>query len=579
MLANNKLDADTSSVGSGSARHSLRQVESIVEDEEEGNAFSKLPPASRHRQGSITSPPDQPSLAANRNRSFSMSSSGSRAFGKKVLRNAPPVSSSHMFHSSSLSSVHVPNQAPLRQPPGGVDTLTFPSKTRKIQRNRESMDLDDIMNGLDDDTPSSAKPAKPPVAAPTVRSEPGKKGVSQSTRDLIDFLSEGPPETPSLGSSYAPSFDGHSSSPKITTMDSGRKAPGRLQRMISKLSIGGSDRPRASDEGRDGLRTPTRPTPPLPPVPSLLSKPSIASLSPSISPLANRPIPPRYPRPPSPPPSSPSQSSAEEPVATRAKKPSGQDSLDTRSIDTHPLQTRQNQNRVASPVAEKRDENTSNHEINGRIPKPADQEGKSNNVNHQSHKSPISPDRTYPITPAPSSRVSPANDPVSLPPQTVTRSVSSRKPLPSVISPVPQQTETVQPATRVTPSGLLTDNDAHEIHRLMSHAGSADECRLILDMFLARAGTRIGGTTAVTVALPPTSSTLSDSSLESTVVELLLGGETPQELPCSPRRLRFKRHKKGLELRPHTTDGSLSVTPSESSAPSSPFRSPPTPAS
>ena len=495
------------------------------------------------------------------------------------MRNIPPpVASSHMFHASSLSSMHVPNQAASRQPPGGVDAPTFPSRTRKIQRNRESMDLDDIMNGLDDDTASTAKQSKPPVAAHTVRSEPGKKGVSQNTRDLIDFLSEGPPEPRSVAPSIAPSFDGHSSSPRIAAMDSGRKGPGRLQRMISKLSIGGSDKPRGSDEGRDVLRTPTRPTPP--PVPSLPTKPSIASLSP----LANKPIPPRYPRPPSPPPSSPSQSSAEESVATRAKKSGGQDSMDTRSLDTHSLQSRQNQNRVASPpVAQKRDENTSNHEINGHInPKHADQEGISSNVNHHhGHKSPTSPDRTYPITPAPSSRVSPAHDPVSLPPQTVTRSTSFRKPLPSIVSPVaePTETETVQPVTHVTPPGLLADNDAHEIRRLMSHAGSADECRLILDMFLAKAGIRASGTNAVAVALPPNSSTSSDSPLENTVVELLLGGETPQETFTSPRKLRFKRHKKDLELRPHTSDGSLSLAPpSEPSAPNTPLRSLPTPA-
>ena len=501
-----------------------------------------------------------------------MSSSGSRAFGKKFVRNTPPVVSSHMFHSSSLASMHLPNQAAPRHPPGGADGLTFPSRTRKIQRNRESMDLDDIMNGMDDDTASSVMHSKPPVAAPTVRSEPGKKGVSQNTRDLIDFLSEGPPEPRSVAPSIAPSFDGHSSSPRTAAMDSGRKGPGRLQRMISKLSIGGSDKPRASDEGRDGLRTPTRPMPP--PVPSLPTKPSIASLSP----LANKPIPPRYPRPPSPPPSSPSQSSAEEPVATRAKKSGGQDSMDTRSLDTHSVHSRQNQNRVASPpVAQKRDENTLNHEINGHIPKNADQEGISSNVNHHGHKSPTSPDRAYPITPASSSRVSPAHDSVSLPPQTLTRSTSFRRPLPPITSPVSEPTETVQPVTHVTPSGLA-DNDAHEIHRLMSHAGSADECRLILDMFLAKAGIRAGGTNAITVTLHPNSSTSSDSTLENTVVELLLGGETPPEALISPRKLRFKRHKKGLELRPHTTDGSLSLAPSEPSAPTTPLRTPPTPA-
>ncbi|KAF8345563.1 hypothetical protein F5887DRAFT_884708 [Amanita rubescens] len=508
MLVNNKLDADTSSVVSGSGRLSARQVESIVEDEEEGNAFPKLPPASRHRQGSITSPPDEPSLASNRNRSFSMSSSSSRAFGKKLLRNTPPVSSSHMFHSPSLSSMRAPNQAVSRQLPGGADINPFPVRTRKVQRHRESLDLDDVMNGLDDDIPSSAKQTKPPVATHTIHSEPAKKGVSQSTRDLMDFLSEGPPETPSMGSS----FDGPSASPKMSATDTARKTPGRLQRMISKLSIGGSDRP----DGRDGLRTPTKPTPP--PVPYLPTKPpSIASLPP----LANKPIPPRYPRPPSPPPSSPSQSSTDEPIGTRAKKSSA-----------------------------------------------AEQEGKSINVNHHGHKS---SDRAYPITPASSSRVSPAHDPVSLPPQTLTRSPSFRKPVPPITPLVSPPTETVPPAVRPTPSGPLSGSDAHEIHRLMSHAGSADECRLILDMFLARAGIRVEGAKPVTVTLPPGGLSLNDSPLESTVVELFLGGESLQEIPSSPRRLRFKRHRKGFELRPHTADGALISLPPDPSVANTPL--------
>jgi len=184
----------------------------------------------------------------------------------------------------------------------------------------------------------------------------------------------------------------------------------------------------------------------------------------------------------------------------------------------------------------------------------------------------------YPITPAPSSRVSPAHDPVSLPPQSLTRSTSFRKPVPPIIPLISPPTETVQPAVRPTPSSLLSGNDAHEIHRLMSHAGSADECRLILDMFLARAGIRVEGAKPVTVALPPSGQTINDYPLESTVVELFLGGETLQEIPNSPRRLRFKRHKKGFELRPHTADGALSSILPDPLASNAPLQSPPPPA-
>ncbi|KAK2465956.1 hypothetical protein APHAL10511_001597 [Amanita phalloides] len=550
-------DSDKTNASSVSRRPSIRQVESILEDEEEGNAFPKLPPTSRQRQGSVTSSSNTSlvSSSGNRNRSFSMSSPGSRAFGKKLLRNPPPFSPSHMFHSPSLSSMRAPNPTASRQL-GGTEFNPLPPRTRKIQRNRESVDLDDIMNGSEDDNLSSlsVKQHKPPIAPRTTRPA---RGISSNTRDLIDFLSEGPPE--------ATNFDIRTASPRISTPDPGRKTPGRLQRMISKLSLGGSDK------REEGPRTPTTMSPPplpslppslrsfaISPIPSLSTRPSVASLSP----LANKPIPPRYPRPPSPPPSSPSQSSSEEPVVTRVKKSVGQDSLEAKSPDLPLSQYRQN--RVASPVTHKREERefTSNHVGHDGVghghPKTADQERMSNRVNHQVPRSPASLEKVHLITPAPSSQVSPVHDPVSLPPQSLTRSPSFRKPLAPItspISPVSSPIEASHPAVHATPSGVLADTDVRNMHRLMSQAGSADECRLILDMFLARAGVKVARATTPIMALPSKSQTLLDSPLESAVVELFLGGEAPSDGLGSPRKLRFKRHKTG-PLRPHTVDGS-----------------------
>lgn len=56
-------------------------------------------------------------------------------------------------------------------------------------RNRESLDLDEVMD-VDDEIAFGPPPMMPKAASAS--------GTSSSTRDLIDFLSEGPPEQPSL---------------------------------------------------------------------------------------------------------------------------------------------------------------------------------------------------------------------------------------------------------------------------------------------------------------------------------------------------------------------------------------------
>lgn len=134
-----------------------------------------------------------------------------------------------------------------------------PPRTRKIQRNRESLDLDDIMGDSDDERPAVDTQSKP---AASRNGRPMK--VSASTRELIDFLAEGPPDFPQ------PPFP---TSPP--SLDGGKqRGSGRLQRMMSKLSMGNSDKSKTSE-------SPSRPR-----RVTLQSKPSITN----ISPLANRPI-------------------------------------------------------------------------------------------------------------------------------------------------------------------------------------------------------------------------------------------------------------------------------------------------
>ncbi|KAF8638589.1 hypothetical protein AX17_002130 [Amanita inopinata Kibby_2008] len=535
---------------------SARKVESIVEDEEE-NIPSKPSMAARSRQGSVTSSPS-PSLAslkANRTRSLSTSTPGSRQIGKKLLRNAaPPVSSSTLFQAS------FPAMQP-SQNPRPVDVGTFPSRTRRAQRNRDSLDMDEVMNGSEEeDIVIISKHVKHPTASGCIPRE----ALSSSTRELVDFLSQGPPEFPRARTFDVSDVSNHSSSTVAT--ESGKKGPGRLQRMISKLSLGGSDKSRT---GEDATRTPPRQLPAT--QPSLLEKRSYGTLSP----LANRPIPPRYPRPPSPPPSPPSQSSLEEPVTGRprtssiSQKPSEYRSAGAAAIST-PLTSYSQHS--SSVVVQKRDERENvstrqtEHGVNGISRKKGTSEARVNDINSRSHRSPPSINKPYPTTPAPSSGATPAQTPLPSPPQTLARSSSLRKPVPPLIPPIqppvttaaspPHATASVQAAT----SSILAENDVRDMHRLMSNARSAEECRLILDMFLSRAGIRFDGKPDAQVSTPPppptsiSSPIQNDSPLENSLVEFLLGGEVPQE--HGVRKLRSKRHKKDLVRRPHTADGS-----------------------
>jgi hypothetical protein len=86
---------------------------------------------------------------------------------------------------------------------------------------------------------------------------------------------------------------------------------------------------------------------------------------------------------------------------------------------------------------------------------------------------------------------------------------------------------------------LFTDTDAKDIQRLMTNASTADECRLIFDMFMARNGAAKASTTQTGVPYPsplpspsltkhtPAPLLLSSAGetlVETTLVEFFLGG-------------------------------------------------------
>jgi hypothetical protein len=73
----------------------------------------------------------------------------------------------------------------------------------------------------------------------------------------------------------------------------------------------------------------------------------------------------------------------------------------------------------------------------------------------------------------------------------------------------------------------LSAADAQSLRQLMSTATTADECRVLVDMFLARVGFPVDRSTNVDPYPSPISSTdQSDIDLESSVIETLLGDDS-----------------------------------------------------
>ncbi|EEB93525.1 hypothetical protein MPER_07801 [Moniliophthora perniciosa FA553] len=220
----------------------VRNVDSIQEDEEESQIKSSSSAAvsQRVRQISVTSP-SKPSIA-NRARSIS-------AAGQSIPSLIGRKSSKTGIASPPLPTMQTPDKRAVGMPMGfGGDP--FPQKTRKIQHNRESLDLDDVMAGSDEDkmavaVPKPSTPNKRPIVKPA-------GGVSSSTRELMDFLNEGPPEMPGRplgrpGREFPEFMDNGSIDIGLNDQTGSKSKAGRLQRMMSKLSIGGPERP---DAGR-----------------------------------------------------------------------------------------------------------------------------------------------------------------------------------------------------------------------------------------------------------------------------------------------------------------------------------------
>ncbi|KAJ7682228.1 hypothetical protein DFH06DRAFT_1278022 [Mycena polygramma] len=491
-------------------RPSLRN-ESIVEDEEEMPSKS-LPTPRRN----ITSPSNGPS-ASTTSISSTSNSSASRVVPRKSSR-------SHLEQAPPMPMPPQPKRGP--SGPAGFDNPGFPAKTRRIQKNREDMDLDDIMGGSDDDDeppPAPRTPSKghhaPSTPKRTVASPAA--AVSSSTRELMEFLAEGPPDVPKVSASgrdmmdflaQGPPDQGNISSNGVSTIENGRKgSTGRLQRMISKLAMGNSERARSQpseDFGRGNKMMP-------PTTPVRTTGPGLQHQT-SYGNLANRPVPPR---PPPVQPISPPSSPSEEDYNASARSRKASVATQPGQRRTMPTWEQQMADGQAPAVPGKLEHGENGNGVNGNgHARPTDGESRSRKPSAAASADPI---RRTPSKPAIQTQTGP---------QAQASPTSPRRVAPPVM-----------PSPVVAP--LMAEDHARDMRRLLSKATNADECRLIFEMFLAKGG----------VALEPASyeapypSPLSDShsaressdvALELSLVELFLGGGGAGEEPPAPRKRR-----------------------------------------
>ncbi|KAF9266267.1 hypothetical protein L218DRAFT_922830 [Marasmius fiardii PR-910] len=519
--ANRTKVPDSASLGTRTdgRRPSLRNVDSIQEDEEESHSKPTTTHNNRTRQTSVTSLSSKAKAAVlTRTRSTSVGGPSiegvSRKSSKSELSSHPPPT----MHTQNRSRAFASGR------PQGFDADPFPPRTRKIQHNRESLDLDEVMagsDGEDDDALTLSKAMSTPKRPSGQRARGGPPKVSASTRELMDFLNEGPPDTPKttgLSKSGRDLMEFLDNGPPDhnyglpPVVDSTKKGSGRLQRMISKLNMGNSE--------KSGTKNPqdefSRRIPPSTPVsPTHRSGLSPQNSTPNLSMLANRPIPPRPPQPQMiSPPSSPKQASVDlaTPAPPPPPPPPPQRQTVSRKTPSYDLNAPVAPNSAAFankpilPVAQE----------NRNVTVPSD-----NLEPAKNHLKPVTPAKRSPA------RVTPPSI------QTTTRRSAPDS------------------SSATTPSSVITTGDLQELRRHISRATHPEECRLVMDAFLSKAGIPIEpvecdvpypspSNTEAAEAAADSKRSSADSVLEASLVELFLGGGATAVEPIPPRKKKYR---------------------------------------
>ena len=382
-----------------------------------------------------------------------------------------------------------------------------PPRTRRVAHKRESMDLDEVMGASDDDLDAFPQPPKSATRSfskanhkPSTPSQlsNGKPYISKAAKELIDFLDEGPPEETQLPPS----------NPSMISFQSGKTKSGRFQRMISRLTLGGSREnlnganllDNGMRNGRMGNRVQRTSSTTVPPPSYFPSSLSSKRSMPNVIIAA----PPRLPLPPHPPsPPSSSQASTEDVPGTHsASSPSRRLSIARKAVPTF------DDNSETPPVPRVPADDAEVKAPLSRTPsssavlRPMNGTGHAKSVSvreymdHRkdaAHKlegtaTSIASDRTL------TENASPSTPTLHITSASTTSGTGSRKSIPRVAASekeaagAPKQPVVKENKETSTSETYISVSDLADMRRLLSAATNADECRLIVDMFLARNG-------------------------------------------------------------------------------------------
>lgn len=389
--------------------------------------------------------------SSSRNRSLSASQSsistslGSRqAIGRKASLGAISPSSSP---SSTMPPVSL-----MPKMTNSISSMTDVGSRRRPSK-RDS--IDDILDGSSDDDMGKNR-LKPKSAA----------GVTSQTRDLISFLNDGPPELRSFSQSVNLPPQEH------------RAKQGRFKSMVSRLTRGASSE-KLSSSSNDDLNSPTKrlngaqlPPPSFHP-PPLSAKKSLRNISTFAQNQALQQV--SYPKPPPPPP-------VVTPISPPLSPHQTHSAILADPVPASPARSRQSQPRKAVPVLTTPDYSRRVENV-ASAPVPPKKEGSlpstPTRLSAETSKA-----RTESKTSFEGSITSSAtqNDVTVVPPTRVSSKDVSYQRL--------SNSSSKHSRRGITPPSTPTMFATHatDLRKLMSRATTADECRLLVDMFLAQSG-------------------------------------------------------------------------------------------
>lgn len=372
--------------------------------------------------------------------------------------------------------------------------VSQPFVQRQLSRN---LDVDDETGGDSDEELGIVRKTRK-----TSHPSDKHKGFSPSTKDLINFLAEGPPEHPGV-----PALHDDSLAPKKS---------GRLHKMLSRITLSGTTESGRSSRKGTGVQ-------------DMLSPPFASATN--LGPLANRPVPPRYP-------------------TVNSSLPQSEHAV----VDQDNSITRQRSQSV--PVTSSLFESGA-REVNEAPPvpvvpiivPPTDICDSPSIMSKKLSDSAIgTPDVTHPRRTLSSSlsvgsgqaNLSAPSSPVTASAPSISPSVPPSAPSsPPLTDPVPallvpgqvssSGTITRSARPRSPPANLPVSvvEHARSMRRALVHASNVDECRLLIDMFLTRSklvedSTELKALIA-SAPMDPTTQQL-NALIEKTIVGLFLDG-------------------------------------------------------